>query len=164
MLVACTYLHSNRPCHSHQERGSNACFASVLVLLVFIFAYLAIRRDASKILGPSLPKVIPLFLSLQAGGQAFFSHSPESSRTAYIVCCAVLKLCALVLGRFRINRIDILCPRRHRTEISKIPMYADSILKMLKDIRKTVRASSKLQPGPNAFAQFLEEVSTHSTR
>jgi len=112
----------------------------------------------------TLPKVIPLFLSLQAGGQAFFSHSPESSRTAYIVCCAVLKLCALVLGRFRINRIDILCPRRHRTEISKIPMYADSILKMLKDIRKTVRASSKLQPGPNAFAQFLEEVSTHSTR
>lgn len=49
--------------------------------------------------------------------------------------------------------------RRHRTEISKIPMYADSILRMLKDIRKTVRASSKLQPGPNAFAQFLEEVS-----
>lgn len=39
-------------------------------------------------------------------------------------------------------------------------MYADSILKMLKDIRKTVRASSKLQPGPNAFAQFLEEVGT----
>lgn len=38
-------------------------------------------------------------------------------------------------------------------------MYADSILKMLKDIRKTVRASSKLQPGTNAFAQFLEEVS-----
>ena len=37
-------------------------------------------------------------------------------------------------------------------------MYADSILKMLKDIRKTVRASSKLQSGPNAFAQFLEEV------
>ncbi|CAN0144643.1 unnamed protein product [Scytosiphon promiscuus] len=47
--------------------------------------------------------------------------------------------------------------KRHRTEISKIPMYADSILRMLKDIRKTVRASSKLQPGPNAFAQFLEE-------
>eukprot|EP00903_Cladosiphon_okamuranus_P015539 g14345.t1 len=47
--------------------------------------------------------------------------------------------------------------KRHRSEISKIPMYADSILKMLKDIRKTVRASSKLQSGPNAFAQFLEE-------
>lgn len=40
-------------------------------------------------------------------------------------------------------------------------MYADSILKMLKDIRKTVRASSKLQAGPNPFAQFLEEVSEH---
>ncbi|CAN0058605.1 unnamed protein product [Pylaiella littoralis] len=47
--------------------------------------------------------------------------------------------------------------KRHRTEISRIPMYADSILKMLKDIRKTVRSSAKLQPGSNAFAQFLEE-------
>lgn len=47
---------------------------------------------------------------------------------------------------------------RHRDEISKIPMYADSIVKMLKDIRKTVRASAKLQPGSNAFAQFLDEV------
>lgn len=52
---------------------------------------------------------------------------------------------------------------RHRSEISKIPMYADSILKMLKDIRKTVRASSKLQPGPNSFAQFLEEARTSRT-
>ncbi|CAM9203543.1 unnamed protein product [Ectocarpus sp. 12 AP-2014] len=48
--------------------------------------------------------------------------------------------------------------KRHRSEISKIPMFADSILKMLKDIRKTVRASSKLQPGSNSFAQFLEEA------
>ncbi|CAM9789286.1 unnamed protein product, partial [Ascophyllum nodosum] len=47
--------------------------------------------------------------------------------------------------------------RRHRSEIAKIPMYADSIVKMLKDIRKTVRASTKLQPGSTAFAQFLQE-------
>lgn len=47
---------------------------------------------------------------------------------------------------------------RHRDEISKIPMYADSILKMLKDIRRTVNASAKLQPGSNAFTQFLDEV------
>lgn len=37
-------------------------------------------------------------------------------------------------------------------------MYADNIVKMLKDIRRTVRASAKLQPGSNAFAQFLDEV------
>lgn len=37
-------------------------------------------------------------------------------------------------------------------------MYADNIVKMLNNIRKTVRASSKLQPGSNAFAQFLDEV------
>lgn len=37
-------------------------------------------------------------------------------------------------------------------------MYADSIMKMLKDIRRTVNASSKLQPGSNAFTQFLDEV------
>lgn len=37
-------------------------------------------------------------------------------------------------------------------------MYADSILRMLKDIRRTVHASSKLQPGTNAFTQFLDEV------
>ncbi|CAM9145263.1 unnamed protein product, partial [Laminaria digitata] len=47
--------------------------------------------------------------------------------------------------------------RRHRDDISKIPMYADSIMKMLKDIRRTVNASSKLQPGSNAFTQFLDE-------
>ena len=47
---------------------------------------------------------------------------------------------------------------RHRDDISKIPMYADSIMKMLKDIRRTVNASSKLQPGSNAFTQFLDEV------
>ncbi|CAM9210964.1 unnamed protein product [Discosporangium mesarthrocarpum] len=47
--------------------------------------------------------------------------------------------------------------RRHRDEISKIPMYADSIVKMLKDIRKTVRAYAKIQPGSNAFTQFLDE-------
>lgn len=47
--------------------------------------------------------------------------------------------------------------RRHRDEISKIPMYADSIMRMLKDIRKTVHASAKLQPGTNAFTQFLDE-------
>lgn len=40
-------------------------------------------------------------------------------------------------------------------------MHADNIVKMLKDIRKTVRASTKLQPGSNAFAQFLDEVSIH---
>lgn len=38
-------------------------------------------------------------------------------------------------------------------------MYADSIMRMLKDIRKTVHASAKLQPGSNAFTQFLDEVS-----
>lgn len=47
---------------------------------------------------------------------------------------------------------------RHRDEISKIPFYADSIMKMLKDIRRTVSASAKLQPGSNAFTQFLDEV------
>lgn len=47
---------------------------------------------------------------------------------------------------------------RHRNEIAKIPTYADSILKMLKDIRKTVRASTKLQRGSTVFAQFLDEV------
>ncbi|CAM9144121.1 unnamed protein product [Choristocarpus tenellus] len=47
--------------------------------------------------------------------------------------------------------------RRHRDEISKIPMYTDSIVKMLKDIRRTVRASAKIQPGTNAFTQFLDE-------
>ncbi|CAM9496117.1 unnamed protein product [Ectocarpus sp. 12 AP-2014] len=47
--------------------------------------------------------------------------------------------------------------RRHRDEISKIPFYADSIMKMLKDIRRTVNASAKLQPGSNAFTQFLDE-------
>ncbi|CAM9637253.1 unnamed protein product [Pylaiella littoralis] len=47
--------------------------------------------------------------------------------------------------------------RRHRDEISKIPFYADSIMKMLKDIRRTVSASAKLQPGSNAFTQFLDE-------
>eukprot|EP00904_Undaria_pinnatifida_P007756 jgi/Undpi1/410/HiC_scaffold_1.g00406.m1 len=50
-----------------------------------------------------------------------------------------------------------LSEKRHRSEISKIPMYADSILKMLKEIRKTVRASMKLQSESNVFAQFLEE-------
>lgn len=50
--------------------------------------------------------------------------------------------------------------RRHRDEISKIPMYADSIMRMLKDIRRTVHASAKLQPGTNAFTQFLDEVRT----
>lgn len=47
---------------------------------------------------------------------------------------------------------------RHRDEISKIPFYADSIMKMLKDIRRTVSASAKLHPGSNAFTQFLDEV------
>ncbi|CAN0161665.1 unnamed protein product [Scytosiphon promiscuus] len=47
--------------------------------------------------------------------------------------------------------------RRHRDEISKIPFYADSIMKMLKDIRRTVSASAKLHPGSNAFTQFLDE-------
>ena len=37
-------------------------------------------------------------------------------------------------------------------------MYADSILKMLKDIRKAVRTSIKLQSDSSVFAQFLEEV------
>ena len=50
------------------------------------------------------------------------------------------------------------CFLRHRSEISKIPMYADSILKMLKDIRKAVRTSIKLQSDSSVFAQFLEEV------
>lgn len=47
--------------------------------------------------------------------------------------------------------------QRHRDEISKIPMYADNIVKMLNNIRKTVRAYAKFQPGSNAFAQFLDE-------
>lgn len=52
---------------------------------------------------------------------------------------------------------------RHRDEISKIPFYADSIMKMLKDIRRTVSASAKLQPGSNAFTQFLDEVTNGFT-
>lgn len=52
---------------------------------------------------------------------------------------------------------------RHRDEISKIPFYADSIMKMLKDIRRTVSASAKLQPGSNAFTQFLDEVRNYFT-
>lgn len=52
---------------------------------------------------------------------------------------------------------------RHRDEISKIPFYADSIMKMLKDIRRTVSASAKLHPGSNAFTQFLDEVRTFTS-
>lgn len=86
-------------------------------------------------------------------------------RYNYSVCmsCGVLHQACLISGSpgvVLVCAFFVLFPaRRHRTEISKIPMYADSILKMLKDIRKTVRSSAKLQPGSNAFAQFLEEVS-----
>ena len=53
--------------------------------------------------------------------------------------------------------IDDALEIRFREEISKIPMYADSIMRMLRDIRKTVNAAAKL-PGSSAFTQFLKEV------